>query len=72
MKLTAGVESQFHQHFTYKFVRTLSFRHLFSTYVRKKASKKTFVQKMRGYNVDEIDTSGLLVGSKIMSLGQSK
>ncbi len=31
------------------------------SYVRKKAAEKTFVRKIRAYNVDQIDTKSLLL-----------
>ncbi len=47
---------QFHQHYRHKFfIRTL-FQQLFSSYMYVvKAAKKTFVQKICTFNVDEID-----------------
>ncbi len=48
---------QFHQHSTYKFLYKRPFRQLFLvTCTQKKVPKRTFVRKIRMFNVDEIDT----------------
>jgi len=40
----------------FSYIRRLFGSFFLRTYVRKKAAKKTFVRKIRTYNVDEIDT----------------